>query len=101
MAREMLSQTPERRFGRTDAVTAFGLMVLTFTAFCRTIHLYFLSDDFVLLKQANSLNGPFWPLFTTGGGDGFFSPIGYISLAVTSAWARASPVLFHATAPAL
>src|SRR5258708_20483858 len=76
-------------------------MVLTFTAFCRTIHLYFLLDDFVLLKQGNSLNGPFWPLFTTGGGDGFFRPIGYISLAVTSAWAGASPVLWHATALAL
>ncbi len=76
-------------------------MVLTITAFWRTTHLYFLSDDFVLLKHASLLHGAFWPLFTSGGGDGFFRPIGYISLAFTSAWAGASPVLWHATALAL
>jgi hypothetical protein len=53
------------------------------------------------LKHASSLHGAFWPLFTSGGGDGFFRPIGYISLAFTSAWAGASPVLWHSTALAL
>src|SRR5438132_2562453 len=100
MPARILSQTPDQRFSRADVVTAFGLMVLTITAFWRT-HLYFLSDDFVLLKHASSLHGAFWPLFTTGGGDGFFRPIGYISLAFTSAYAGASPVLWHATALAL
>lgn len=96
-----MPRTPERRFSRTDIVTIFGLMVLTVTAFWRTIPFYFLSDDFVLLNHARSLHGAFRPLFTTGGGDGFFRPIGYMSLAFTSAWAGASPVLWHATALAL
>jgi hypothetical protein len=91
----------ELRFSRTDVVTAIALMVLTHAAFWRTIHLYFLSDDFVLLKHARSLRGALRPLFTTGGGDGFFRPIGYMSLAFTSAWAGASPVLWHVTALAL
>src|SRR5438552_1354056 len=46
-----------------DLVTAIGLMALTIVAFWRTTHLYFLSDDFVLLKYARSLHGAFWPLF--------------------------------------
>src|SRR5277367_1351887 len=39
---------------------------------------YFLSDDFVLLKLAHFP----WrarQIFTTGGGDGFFRPLGYFS----------------------
>src|ERR1700730_18040136 len=96
-----MPDTPVRRFSRTDVVTALGLTILIITAFWRAIHLYFLSDDFVLLKHARSLRGAFRPLFTTGGGDGFFRPIGYVSLAFTSAWAGASPVLWHDTALAL
>ena len=79
----------------------FGLVVLSITAFWRTINLYFLSDDFVLLKHARSFHGAFRHLFTTGGGDGFFRPIGYVSLAFTWAFAGTSPVLWHAAALAL
>src|SRR5205085_3286207 len=99
MGREFCPAEP--RFSRAVVVTAIGLTVLTVSAFWRAIHLYFFSDDFVLLKHARSLRGALKPLFTTGGGDGFFRPIGYMSLAFTSAWAGASPVLWHATALAL
>ena len=98
MLRESCPRTPVRRFSRTDAVTVLGLTLLTITAFWRTIHWYFLSDDFVLLKHARSVLDALRPLFTAGGGDGFFRPIGYVSLAFTSAWAGVSPVLWHATA---
>jgi protein O-mannosyl-transferase len=47
------------------------------------------------------LRGGFLPLLTTSGGDGFFRPIGYVSLALTSQWAGSSPVLWHATALAI
>ncbi len=97
----ILLQTTERRVSRTDIAAVFGLVAVTATAFWRTLHSYFLSDDFVLLKHARSFHGVFRPLFTTGGGDGFFRPIGYLSLALTSAWAGASPVLWHATALSL
>src|SRR5438067_13418184 len=97
----ILSQTPERRFNRMDVVVASGLMALNIAAFWRTIHLYFRSDDFVLLNHAKELRYALWQLFTAGGGDGFFRPIGYMSLAFTSAWAGASPVLWHATALAV
>jgi protein O-mannosyl-transferase len=94
-------RTPVRPFDRTHAVTAVGLAVLTITAFSRTMHWYFLSDDFVLLTYARSASSAFRPLFTAGGGDGFFRPIGYVSLAFTSVWAGVSPVLWHAPALAL
>jgi hypothetical protein len=95
------SQSPEQGFNRTDVAAVVGLMVLTAGSFWRTVHSYFLSDDFVLLKHARSFHGTFWQLFTTGGGDGFFRPIGYVSLAFTWSWAGANPVLWHATALAL
>lgn len=93
--------TAPLRFSPIDVIAIIGLMVFTVTAFWRTIHFYFLSDDFVLLKHARSVRGAWRPLFTTGGGDGFFRPIGYMSLAFTSAWAGGSPVLWHAAALAL
>src|SRR5947209_3147339 len=101
MPPRILLQTTERRFSPTDIAAVLGLVVVTATAFWRTIHSYFLSDDFVLLKHARSFHGAFRPLFTTGGGDGFFRPVGYVWLALTSACAGARPILWHATALAL
>ena len=65
---------------RQHLIFAGALILITAAAFWRTIHFYFLSDDFILLKYAN-LRPDIRSLFTTGGGDGFFRPVGYISLA--------------------
>lgn len=86
---------------RANIVSALVLISLTAIAFWRTLWSYFLSDDFVLLRHARSLAGGLGPLFTTGGGDGFFRPIGYISLALSSQWAGSNPVLWHAMALAI
>ena len=101
MPPRILPENPYRRFSRTDVAVVFGLLVLTITAYLRTIDFYFLSDDFVLLRHAKALHGAFWPLFTTGGGDGFFRPIGYVSLAFTWTFAGTSPSLWHLPALAL
>ena len=76
-------------------------MGFTIAAFWRTLHFCFLSDDFVLVKLANTIHFAMRPLFRTAGGDGFFRPIGCISLAVTSMWAGVSPTAWHLTALAL
>jgi hypothetical protein len=94
-------ENADRRLSRRDIAAVFGLLVLVIAAYWRTINLYFLSDDFILLKHARALHGVFWPLFTTGGGDGFFRPVGYVSLAFTRAFARTSPLLWHVSALAL
>src|SRR5262245_23387716 len=98
----MLTRVPpqqtERLFRRTDLTAIVSVVLLTITAFGRTLPSYFLSDDFVLLQHARSAHIALRPLFTTGGGDGFFRPIGYLSLAFTSMLAGASPVRWHAIA---
>lgn len=90
-----------RRLVRADIIAALSLIFLTAISFWRTLPSYFLSDDFVLLEHARSLRGGFLPLLTTGGGDGFFRPIGYVSLVLTSQWAGSSPIRWHATALAI
>jgi len=93
------TNSPERqdlRLGRTDVALGAGLICLMAAAFWRTLDFYFLSDDFVLLKLAQGLRSGWLALFTTGGGDGFFRPLGYVSLAGTSMWAGVSPALWHA-----
>jgi hypothetical protein len=86
---------------RADVVLAAGLLCLVVAAFWRALGFYFLSDDFVLLRLASELRSGWLPLFTTGGGDGFFRPLGYVSLAATSTWAGLNPALWHACGLAL
>ena len=90
-----------RPSGWRNAVTILALIGFTIAAFWRTLHFYFLSDDFVLVKLANTFHFAMRLLFRTAGGDGFFRPIGYISLAVTSMWAGVNPTAWHTTALAL
>jgi hypothetical protein len=101
MPLKMLSQGTDRRFSRTDIAAVLGLVVLTIAAYWRTMDLYFLSDDFVLLRLARTFHGAFRHLFTTGGGDGFFRPVGYVSLAFTWTFAGTKPALWHEPALAL
>lgn len=91
----------KRPSGWWSAVPIAALVGFTTAAFWRTIHFYFLSDDFVLVNLPNKVHFAMRPLFATAGGDGFFRPIGYISLALSSMWAGANPVAWHATALAL
>lgn len=86
---------------RTDLALAAGLLCLVAAAFWRALGFYFLSDDFILLKLASELRSGWLHLFTTGGGDGFFRPLGYVSLVATSAWAGSNPMLWHACGLAL
>src|SRR5262249_13084158 len=78
-----------------DAALGATIAILTAPLFWRSASFGFLSDDFVLLKLARTFQGNYRGVFTTGGGDGFFRPLGYISLAWTSAWAGVSPVAWH------
>src|SRR5215469_368890 len=86
------------QFRRTDLSAIISLILLTATGIGRTLPSYFLSDDFILLRHAESFHGSVRPLFTTGGGDGFFRPVGYLSLAFTNAWAGSRPLPWHIVA---
>ena len=92
-------ETPQRRpSGWWNAVAISALIGFTTVAFWRTLRLYFLSDDFILVKIANTSHFAIRPLFTTAGGDGFFRPIGNISLILSSMCAGVNPMAWHSMA---
>src|SRR5260370_9977715 len=91
----------QRPHGWWIAVAITALIGFTTAAFWRTLHFNFLSDDFILVKLADTFHFAMRPLFTTAGGDGFFRPIRYVSLALTSMWAGVNPMAWHATTLAL
>src|SRR5882762_1713107 len=82
-------------FGRWDAFAVFAIACLVAGAFWRAADFYFLSDDFILLKYARTFSYNFHTLFATPGGDGFYRPLAYISMALTSGWAGVSPACWH------
>jgi hypothetical protein len=84
-----------------NAAAILVLVGFTTIAFWRTLKFYFLSDDFILVRIAKTSHFAMRPMFTTAGGDGFFRPIGNISLLLSSTYAGVNPMAWHATALAL
>ena len=93
---ELLASQP----GPWRAAPVAALAGITTAVFWRTLHTCFLGDDFVLVNMANKFHDVRL-LFQTPGGDGFFRPVGYVSLLWTAAWAGIDPAAWHATALAL
>jgi len=99
----LLALTRAKRGARTkpdslnawDALAAALIACVVAGAFWRAASFYFLSDDFILLKYARSFSSNFQALFATPGGDGFYRPLAYASMALTSAWAGANPASWH------
>jgi hypothetical protein len=82
-------------FGRWDVFAGAVIACLVASAFYRAANFYFLSDDFILLKYARSFSYNFHTLFATPGGDGFYRPLAYASMAWTSALADVNPAYWH------
>ncbi len=78
-------------------MAALGLLVAV--GFWRAVGIYFLADDFILVTYYQRFHASrILPMLTTGGGDGFFRPIGYLALALTAAVAKFDPRLWHIAA---
>jgi hypothetical protein len=89
----------EQRLGQLDLLASASVVAIVAGAFCQAASFYFLSDDFILLKYAAT---PMYrAILTTAGGDGFYRPLPYASMAFTAAWAGLNPVYWHGTAIAL
>jgi hypothetical protein len=87
---------PQRdNLNRWDAFAVFAIAFLVAAVFWRAADFYFLSDDFILLKYARSFSYSFHTLFATPGGDGFYRPLAYTSMAWTSGWAGVNPAYWH------
>jgi protein O-mannosyl-transferase len=78
-----------------------ALAMLVAITYGRVAGSYFLSDDFVLLRHAQEYGHTVWRTFTHGGGDGFFRPLIYLSVALTAPWAGTNPWAWHIPALAL
>ncbi len=78
-------------------MAALGLLVAV--GFWRAVGVYFLADDFILVTYYQGFHASaILPMLTTGGGDGFFRPLGYLAIALTATWAKFDPQLWHITA---
>ena len=87
---------------RVYLLAGIAIAVITVAAFVRALPIYFLSDDFIIVKTASAATAAdLRGAFTRPGGDGFFRPIGFVSLALESKWAAFSPVLWHISGLAL
>jgi hypothetical protein len=87
---------PQRdNLNRWDAFAVFAIAFLVAAVFWHAAAFYFLSDDFILLKYARSFSYNFHTLFATPGGDGFYRPLAYVSMALTSSWAGVNPSYWH------
>lgn len=72
-----------------------GLPVGAFIALSRALQVYFVSDDFIIVRLAQRFSSA---VFTSPGGDGFFRPLGYVSLAMNAWFAGVDPGWWHASA---
>ena len=68
--------------------------------FQRVLGLYFLADDFFLINSASTFgtNTTLRHIFSHGGVNGFFRPLGDVLYAVEFSWARFDPRVWHASA---
>ena len=68
---------------RNAVLVALGVFAIRLIALRRALGIYFLSDDFILVKFGSEWTAAaFRYSMTHGGGDGFFRPLGYASFAL-------------------
>ena len=86
---------PRLTLDARDALPMVLVAVMIGTAFWSVARISFLSDDYVLVSGAQGFSGNYRAMFAQGGGDGFFRPLGYLSLAWTWPWAGLDPNRWH------
>jgi hypothetical protein len=89
------SLRPRLHLDSSDALPMLLIALMICAAYWRASRIAFLSDDHVLVGMAQNFSGNYRSVFTQGGGDGFFRPLGYISLWWTWPWAGLDPTRWH------
>lgn len=94
---------PVSTLSRRGAVMlALGVVAITVIALRRALGIYFLSDDFILVRIGREWSAAaFRYSITHGGGDGFFRPFGYPSFALDARVGGIDPVWWHASSLAI
>jgi len=87
---------------RSAVLLALGVIAITVIALRRALGIYFLSDDFILVRIGQEWTAAaFQYTITHGGGDGFFRPLGYPSFALDARLGGLNPVWWHASSLAI
>ena len=91
------------KWSRSNSVlVAMGVAVVSVIALRRALGIYFLSDDFILVKIGQGWTASaFRYTITHGGGDGFFRPLGYLAFALNAQFGGSNPFLWHACSLAI
>jgi len=96
-AGQTTSEPARRSLGGWDAFAILLIVGLIAAVFWRSAGFYFLSDDFILLKQAKSFLYSFRGLFATAGADGSYRPFTHFYMSVAYKWAGTNPNHWHWT----
>jgi len=87
---------------RTAMLLALGVAAISVLALRRGLAIYFLSDDFAVVKIGSQWTAAiFRYTITHGGGDGFFRPLGFVSMALDARLGGFHPVYWHASSLAI
>ena len=87
---------------RTAVLLSLGVAAISVMALSRALGIYFLSDDFILVKIGKEWTAAaFRYSITHGGGDGFFRPLGYASFALDARLGGINPAWWHASSLAI
>ncbi len=88
-------QVPAQRKARQQTIWILAIAFLSVLCFTRALPFYFLSDDFELLRHAWGATLAHVPIAFTRSGDGFFRPLGHITLWPLWSWYGLNPVGWH------
>ena len=95
------AETRKPLFAAT-AISMIVILAITLVAFAPCLTSPFLSDDYFLIRQAQTLD---WHTlirdWTVPRVDGFFRPIGWLSLRLDAQWAGTDPLRWHLSSLAL
>lgn len=82
---------------RRAAVWLAGILALAVALLAPALRYPLVFDDYTLARYGQGLNLAMAKYYLThGGGDGFFRPLGYLSLGLDASWAGYSPLGWHA-----
>ena len=90
-----LDVRPRLRIEAADTLPMGLIALMIGIAYWRAAQISFLSDDYILVSMAQTVPANYRAMFTHGGGDGFFRPLGYLSLMWTWPWAGLDPIRWH------
>jgi len=94
--RSILQSATFDRKPQRGTIWLAGILILAAVFLAPALRYPLVFDDYTLARYGQGLNLAMAKYYLThGGGDGFFRPLGYLSLGLDASWARYAPVGWH------